>query len=163
MRREIFAALLPLGSQSCSHEALLLSIVCCAHKSVTSHKYCILHTGRIFIAFQTSSPFITQEGIISHAGEARNMYLLSCVFFVIVFRPAVCVLFPFHVTCKDTCFLWESVCIFTFIVFNIHCCLGLQQQRDQLLVATQSSMVQRCQPSHRHRLCLKIHIFTYVV
>lgn len=120
-----------------------------------------------FIAFQTSSPFITQEGIISHAGKARIMCLFTWVFLcVLVSWPALCVLCLFHVnivSCEDTCIVLGSVCIFTFMVFNIHCCLGLQQQRDQLLVTTQSSMVQRCQPSHRHRLCLKIHIFVYVV
>lgn len=53
------------------------------------------------------------------------------------------------------------ICFCTFVVFDIHCCLRLQQQWDQLLVATQSSMVQRRQPSHGHRLCAKIHTSTY--
>lgn len=50
-------------------------------------------------------------------------------------------------------------CVFTFVVFNIHCCLGLQQQRDQLFVTTQGSVVQRRQPSNRHEImCKNTHI-----
>lgn len=57
----------------------------------------------------------------------------------------------------------RTICVCTFVVFNIHCCLRLQQQWDQLLVATQSSVVQRRQPSHRYRLCAKIHTSIYAV
>lgn len=56
-----------------------------------------------------------------------------------------------------------TICVCTFVVFNIHCCLRLQQQWDQVLVATQSSVVQRRQPSHRYRLCAKIHTSIYAV
>lgn len=160
---EIFAALPPFGSQSCSNEALLLSIVCCAHKSVTSHKYRVLHREKLFCISNKLTFYCTRGRYQSRRGSQKCLF--SC-FFVIVFWPAGSVLYLFYgnmVTCKDTCILSKSVCVFTFMVFNIHCSLGLQQQRDQLLVTTQSSMVQRCQPSHRHRLGLKIHIFVYVV
>jgi len=56
---ETFASLLPLGSPSCSHEALLLlSFVCRAHTHTVNYweTRCLLH-------FNTSSPLITQDGI----------------------------------------------------------------------------------------------------
>lgn len=100
--------------------------------------------------------FVTQgkpESICFWAFSAQ-----PCVF-VCVF----CALF-----CSITAYPSDTVkaCVhffFTFMVFDIHCCLGLQQQRDHLLVATQSSMMQRRQPSHRHRLCIKIHTFKCIV
>lgn len=62
---------------------------------------------------------------------------------------------PKHST-REAAEIWKSVYFFTFVIFNIDGGLGLQQQSDQLLVATQSSMVQRRQPSQENTcLCRK--------
>lgn len=106
-----------------------LSIVSFAHKSATAAYY-------FFIAFCTSSPFYDISVLLATLGNTRNMCLFSCCNCCFFFRQPlrVCTL------CKDT----VNICVFfTFVVFNINCCLGLQQQRDQLLVTTQSRMVQR--------------------
>lgn len=143
----------------------LLSIVCCAHKSVTSHKHGILH---FYCISNKRCLFLHKTVSLVTQGKAEMcVFLFFFVFLgwfgIVLFSCQPRVFCDNTVSFKDTCTLWTSACVFTFMVFNIHCCLGLQQQRDQLLVSTQSSMVQWRQPSHRHRLCIKIHIFIDVV
>lgn len=158
----VCSALLPLGSQSCSLGAFLFHFLLFAVHTNLSLLTNILTHPKNIIVFSERSPCITWEGIICHKGNSGNIYLFVCFEFGF-FWPALCVLFLLHsntVSCSDSLILWMCVCIFTFMVLNVHCCLGLQQQWDQLLIATQSSMVYRRQPSHRHRLCVKIHIYT---
>lgn len=125
--KEIFSGKKGKGSSASTWLSVLqprsnplpLSIVCCAHISVTAHKPCIVwYTEVILLDFnKLTFSYITQ---FYRPHRKRQKYVFSFFCHCFVFWPSLCAL--------RNCVQWKSVCIFTFMVFNIHCCLGLQQQ-----------------------------------
>lgn len=136
---EIFAAPIPFGSQSCSREAFIF----------------------YFLLFTVKTNLSAWEKKVTAYPTSSLFYYISWYYLSNKAKPEMCfrvpvsliVIFCFigrFVGLWSFCFVFYVfffvLSVFTFIVFDIHRCLGLQQQRDQFLVTTQGSMVHRRQP-----------------
>lgn len=132
-----------------------LALGCAAMKLLSSVFYYLLCKQICHCSLSLSLTHKHTQGCKKVIVFSTSSHMVFVSFYFYALLPGLCLFFLFFLA-------QTSAYVFTFIIFDIHSCLSLQQQRNQLLVPTQGSMVQRWQPSHRHRLSMKINIFTYI-